>query len=917
MTGIGESYPDPLVEGVVADTPESISFINRVLMFTDIEGSSTRWDNEADMMRALMRHHDAVVSEAVENNGGTLGARTGDGAIALFETAVSAARAACDLQTRIVEGPRSESVSTGPLRVRIGLHRGVVEPRGGEHYGPPMHRTARIMSAGHGGQIVVSAAVAEELRIHPAEGFVLVDRGMHRLKGFHEPERLNELVRDGMSPDPRGLRVAVSTGSLPAVDIDSLVGREGEIARIQPHVVSGRITTLVGTGGVGKTRLALQLGRLCMNAFPEGVWFVDLASVSGPDRVSAAVAETLGIAEESQSPADSVRQAMQTRDMLVILDNCEHVIDAVRSLVRTLACAPCAAAILATSQRALDVAGEHVEVVEPLDYGPALDGSPAANMFLRAAQHADPHFVVDSHDSEAIARICRRLDGLPLALELAAGRVRLMSVRQIADELETSFDLLRSRDQPERHRTMFAAISWSVSLLSEDDRTVLIDLSVFKGDFTWEAAAAVTGRNRFDIADSLEELVRRSLLVRRGEGLRMLVPLQNFCGVELGDSKRDLDVKARHASWVQSTIPVPLDDTDPTTVALRLDRVRDATEDIHSAHAWLIAHDPVQAAHLALSLVEAWIARGRSNDAVKMLSACDTDATPAPMRIEILGWFAAHAWTVGRNEEGEAAAVRSLALAEANGLPLPVLAAVRLAVRYAFSNRGEQARELTNRIEHEVRSKQGDGSRPFPPLGVVLAVVGEVQRGVTLVDEGIAAARKVGAIRLLSALTNRILLQPGTEEVAMITHEVEVLASVLGRTSAQAHAIAAIAQRARKQGDLVGFLEGVARFSDLMIVDEPTAVVQMMQWVPSATAPLLPRDATVMLAALESLAEIHDQRGTEQERARRGAIHDVLLKELGDQEFDRAWSEGSALRLGEAVDRLHWMVETCATRLDK
>ncbi len=253
----------------------------------------------------------------------------------------------------------------------------------------------------------------------------------------------------------------------------------------------------------------------------------------------------------------------------------------------------------------------------------------------------------------------------------------------------------------------------------------------------------------------------------------------------------------------------------------------------------------------------------------------------------------------------------------ANGLPLPVLAAVRLAVRYAFSNRGEQARELTNRIEHEVRSKQGDGSRPFPPLGVVLAVVGEVQRGVTLVDEGIAAARKVGAIRLLSALTNRILLQPGTEEVAMITHEVEVLASVLGRTSAQAHAIAAIAQRARKQGDLVGFLEGVARFSDLMIVDEPTAVVQMMQWVPSATAPLLPRDATVMLAALESLAEIHDQRGTEQERARRGAIHDVLLKELGDQEFDRAWSEGSALRLGEAVDRLHWMVETCATRLDK
>jgi class 3 adenylate cyclase len=316
-------------------------FLDRVLMFTDIEGSSSRWDSEPDTMRLLMRHHDSLVATVVERHGGVLAARTGDGAIALFVSSTEAVQAALEFRAVLPEGPRVCAVDdAAPLSIRIGLHRGVVEPRDGEYYGPPMHRAARIMSTGHGGQIVVSEVIANELARALSEGITLADRGVHRLKGFHEPERLTEILLANSEPDPRGLRITATAGSLPLIDLEAFVGRDDQLNHLLGSLTSGRVITLLGPGGVGKTRFALQLATLAQREFADGAWFVDLASVSSPERVVRLLAETLEIADENEETlVRLLRHALQNRQILLVLDNCEHVWDAVRSLLSRV-CSP-------------------------------------------------------------------------------------------------------------------------------------------------------------------------------------------------------------------------------------------------------------------------------------------------------------------------------------------------------------------------------------------------------------------------------------------------------------------------------------------------------------------------------------------------------------------------------------------------
>lgn len=898
-------------------------FVDRVLMFTDVEGSSQRWDNEPDVMRSLMRHHDALVSTVVERFAGELGARTGDGAIALFRSAADAALCALDLQALIGEGPSVAGVAAEPLRVRVGLHRGVVERRDGEHYGPPMHRAARVMAVGHGGQIMISAVVTDELLASmPADaaaGFTIVSRGIQRLKGFHEPERLSELCGPDAPAEARGLRDVVAIGNLPPIDVDGLVGREAEVNRILPEVRPGRITTLVGTGGVGKTRLAQQIAHLAQDEFHDGVWFVDLASVSGPDRVTSAVAATIGVTEEAAKPlTSSVRQALHTRQMLVVLDNCEHLFDSVTALVHAACSDRMTTSILATSQRALGVAGERVEQVAPLGYdaggGDEQIDSPAAGLFVLAATRGDAAFRVGPGDAAAITQICRRLDGLPLALELAAARVKVMSVAEIAEQLQTNFELLRTRDGTARHRTMSAAISWSMDLLSPEDRSLLVDLSVFNGDFTWEAASAVSGRDRFDVADGLDELVRRSLLVHRGEGLRMLVPLRLFCRDELAASGREPDVRSRHACWVRDSIPVPFDHLDPVVATARLEWVKNATDDIDAAHRWLVAHDVAAAARLSLQLAEAHIALARYSAALDRFAECDDETIAVELRIDVLGWMSALSWSLGRYEEGVAVAHRAVSMAIEHGLPLPPMATV---LQCAYTTDPAEASELAGTLETQMRAgafTQADRARHFPALGVVHAVTGNPERGARICDEGVAEARQVGALHLANALGNRIMIPPASDEVVEMTHEVADLARAIGRRWTLAQAYAALAHRARREGDIGGFLSGVGLYAELVLDEDPVQVVQMLHWVPASIVTRFAREAALMTAALEAMGEKQHYIGAEKERARRRILREQLVAVLGEPELERAWSEGAQQTLAQVLDRLRWMTEAYAGR---
>lgn len=901
-------------------TSEQGAFVDRVLMFTDIEDSSRRWDLEPEAMRALMRHHDDLVTSLVAHFGGVVGARTGDGAIALFSTSIDAARSAVEFQRLIALGPAATGVATEPLKIRVGLHRGVVEHRDGEHYGPPMHRAARVMSAGHGGQILITSPVAEELRAHAAargepSEFTMVSRGFQRLKGFHEPELLSELRRHDAPTDLRGLRNAVVLGNLPPIDLDTLVGRDAEVAHLTRDLRAGSIVTLLGTGGVGKTRLALQVADLLQDRFGDGVWFVDLAAVGSAERVITELAATIGVPEEStQSLASSLRHAMHSRQMLIVLDNCEHVFDAVSALVRATCSDRMPTAVLATSQRNLGIPGESTVVITPLGCaGPDADEpghSVAAEMFVRAAERAH-NLVPPGPPSWAdVERICRRLDGLPLAIELAAARSRVMSVSQIADQLDVSVDLLRSRDGNQRHRTMSAAISWSMDLLSDADRALLVDLSVFNGTFTWEGAAAVSGADPMDVVDSLDELTSRSLLVPRDDGLRMLVPLRLHCRAELATSGREPRVRAAHAQWVRNWIPDPFDDLDPQVAAARVDRVFAATEDIDACHRWYLEHDVAEALAMSLLLIDAHMTRSRFSAALDRFSDFDVDTTPVALRAEAVGWVAAFHWMLGRYELGGTTANRAVAMAKDHGLPLPVMAAILHCATAPPTDILGIARDIEREVRRGDEAQVRAGTaRHFSPLGTIVTMAGDPEWGTRLADEGLAESRRIGALLLINTYGNRIMINPGSDEVVAMMPEVIELARAVGRRDTLAQAQVALAHRARRSGDIAGFLAGIVHTAESTLGDYPANVAQMLHWVPRSIIDRFPREAALITAALESWGTVSVYVGADKEKAQRDRLRERLSSILGNHELDRAWSEGAQLGLAQVIDRLHWVAD--------
>lgn len=883
-------------------------FIERALLFSDIEGSTQRWEADTESMRVLLQHHDRLLATVIERHQGVLVHGTGDGAVAAFAHTADAVRTALDLQDELSGGPEEMGLSAEPLRIRIGVHWGVVESRDGDLFGPPMHRCARIMAAGHGGQILASHAVADHLRARSLPVQV-VDRGVHRLKGFHEPEAITELLRPGAPAGQRALRTENAVeGWLPAIDLDSFVGREVELAALRGRLEPGRVVTLVGTGGVGKTRLAVHIAQQLRSSFPDGVWFVDLAAVTDSSRVLSAIADTLGVADESAvSLVQPVRRALTERRALFVLDNCEHVLEGVTAAVRAVLSDVSRAALLCTSQRDLGVAGEQIVHVAPLSYSGDVRSSPAGRLFIDRAHVAKPDFAPDDEAMAHIQSICEQLEGLPLAVELAAARVRIMSVAAIADRLASTFELLGSRDVTDRHHTLEATISWSVDLLSNADRDTLFELSVFNSGFDWQAAAAVGGLDEPDVVDSLDELVRRSLLAQVDDRFRMLAPMRRYCSAALERAGQAPKARARHAQWMRRSVPVPLDHGDATVVAARMDALIDVIDDLHAAHTWLLAHDPPEAARLALDLVDFWVTRSRGHEAMSWLAACDIDAVPTTLRVDVLGWIAGFGWTVGRNDEGETAARRALEITAACGLPLPTMAATRLAVRLAFSNRTAEALVIAADVEHEVRSGNGAAARLFGSLAVVVAVGGDMDHAVELVDEAIKEARAAGVTQLLGAMANRLLIVPGDDVSDAISAEAAALARAIGRTAILAHTVLATAQRRLLAGDARAFLRGVAEFSDLMLQNEPTSVLGTLRFVPDAAITTSPRAAAVMLAAVEALGEHHDHRGTDQERDRRAEVAGKLLAILGADEFARAREEGRSLSLNQAVDLLHWL----------
>jgi predicted ATPase len=511
-------------------------------LFTDVEGSTRRWEADAEGMRAALAAHDEVLRAAIEEHGGWLFKHTGDGVCAAFASPRSAMDAAVAAQ-RALELP-----------VRMGIATGEAELRDGDYFGTVLNRAARVMAAGHGGQILVAESTAGLL-----SGVDLLDLGPRRLRDLPTPVGVFQVRAAGLQADFPALRALdVSPGNLRSAPT-SFIGRESEVAEVHAAVKAHRLVTLTGVGGVGKTRLALEVAGRLVDEFPDGVWFFELAAVADPAAVPDAVAAVLGITQQpGRSVAQSVAAALEGRVRLLVLDNCEHVLEAAADLIEAILAASATTKIVATSREGLGIADERLWPVPSLDVGAGVD-SAAVALFVERAQHVSPRFTVgDAGETTAVVEICRRLDGIPLAIELAASRMASMTASEVRDRLDHRFRLLvGSRRGLTRHHTLRHAVAWSYDLLDEPEKALLERCSVFAGGFDLQSACAVAGfpdaPDDFATLDLLDALVRKSLLVAdRSAGrtrFAMLETIRQFAEEQLVARGEASEIRAAHSRY--------------------------------------------------------------------------------------------------------------------------------------------------------------------------------------------------------------------------------------------------------------------------------------------------------------------------------------------------------------------------------
>jgi predicted ATPase/class 3 adenylate cyclase/DNA-binding CsgD family transcriptional regulator len=598
------------------------------MLFSDIEGSTVLLSGLGDRYGEALSAQRALLRAAFSAYGGQEMGTEGDSFFVVFESAGDAVRCCVAAQRALSAHDWPGGVA---VRVRMGLHSGEPTRHEDGYIGLDVHRAARIAATAHGGQVVLSEAtrLLVESRLPP--GASICDLGFHRLKDIEAPERIYQLAADGLQeqfpplkslgPPVATVGVTVGVHGFPAV-LTSFVGRSGELDEVMELLARYRLVTVTGPGGMGKTRLAGETARRVADRFADGVWLAELAGVADPDLVPAAIATALGIQQGGGSAMETLADVLAARQVLLVLDNCEHLIDAVARLCGTLLPAADDVRILATSREPVGVAGEAryrlppLALPEPGQYQGA-DGSAAVALFADRACQADPHFTMSGEIGSAVARLVSRLDGMPLAIELAAARVETLGLGPLLDRLDDQFSLLASTDRlaPARHRSLAATVEWSYQLLSEEERRVFRRVSVFPGPFTLEAAEVAAGTGA---GSALLHLVDCSLIAppRAGPDGRlrylMLETLRAYGAsqrVKAGEEPDAAAALTRHALQVAGQSAVGLETRDGEVAAARWLDAEDAT--VHQALGWALEHDPDAALRLAIALAPWWLLRGR------------------------------------------------------------------------------------------------------------------------------------------------------------------------------------------------------------------------------------------------------------------------------------------------------------------
>ncbi len=584
-------------------------------LFTDVEGSTRLWAADGGGMSASLRVHDEIVRQVIEEAGGYVFTTAGDAFCAAFDRASGAVGAASEIQRQL-----GSVVWPGPeLRVRIGLHLGEAEERASDYFGPVVNTAARVEQAAHGGQVLMTDVVRSAADV-PAR-----DLGLQSLRDVGEPIRLFQLG-GGDFGRLRGL--ADSAVRLPRQN-NRLVGRERDKASVMELCAAHRLVTVSGAGGVGKTRLAIEAAGSLADRFDGGAAFVDLASTADSGSVPAAFAKALRVSASGGTPVlDQLIDHLSSLRMLLVVDNCEHLLDEAAEVVTEILDRCDDVVVLATSREVLDLDAEHVYRVPSL---PAEDaGSAAVRLFVERAASVDARFDPSAADMSSIVAICQRLEGIPLAVELAAARARVLTVRDIELRLVSRFDLLAGsrRGRLRRQQTLRAAIEWSVDLLDDADREFLRRLGVFVGGWSLKSVGPVTGVSDIDAVDLLDSLVSKSLIERftdeQGTGrYRMLETLRQWALEECNRVGTLGELRSVHAHhFVTEALKWPIDEVMTLPNADFLDAWKPELSNVVAAVEHLCASDVNQAAELLIRLLSLTADAGRGDWFVDRVVEC-------------------------------------------------------------------------------------------------------------------------------------------------------------------------------------------------------------------------------------------------------------------------------------------------------
>jgi predicted ATPase/class 3 adenylate cyclase len=854
-------------------------------LFTDIEGSTKLLQELGDAYATVQEDHMRIMREAIAAGGGTQIGTEGDAFFAAFPTAGGAVKAAVTAQRAL----HAHGWSHGqPLRVRMGMHTGEGRLGGDDYLGIDVNRAARIAAAGHGGQVVLSGVTRSLVEHELPKGVSLRDLGEHRLKDLARPEYVSDLVIEGLPSDFPPLKTLEVPTNLP-VQLTSFVGRERELGLVTELMNRSRLVTLTGPGGTGKTRLAVEAARHQLDGFPDGAYFVDLSPITDSRLVPDAIASALHFRQGSSGRPvlETLADHLRDRSLLLLMDNFEQVLDGAETVAVVLRTAPRVCGLV-TSRAPLGLSGEQEFPVPPLklpdpgEDSAVLRRSEAVALFAERAAAVDPSFSLTETTLPIVAEICVRLDGLPLAIELAASRVRLLPPRSLLEQLERRLRTLVGgpRDAPVRQRTLEAAIAWSHDLLEEPARTLFRRLSVFAGGWTPEAAPDVVdpGRELGETVELLEQLLLHSLVQRAGgddEGrLRMLETIREFGLARLAESGEAENVRLRHAKrFLELAVEAEPYLTGPEQRRW-LDLLSREHDNLRAALGWAIESDRGDLAlRLGGPLWRFWYARGHLDEGRRWLET----ALSLP-------------------SSRERSSPRARCLSALGGIAYWQGDFATAAAAY------EEALEI-----HRELGDRGATVQALFDLGTARAVMGDPQAAESLLQESLRTARELeqrrgeawalwglGAFRFFG----------GDLDGARELHEesLRIFEEVRDDTWGLGNALAGLAGLATARGDPAEARERILRALDA--------------WEEQG-------NALVIVSQLRFLAMVANEMG-QPERAIRlagfaatwrkkvgGQVPDAFFpftdpreaaaKVLDEASVERAWADGSAMSLEDAL----------------